>query len=68
MTTKYITLPPMDPTYLNKVYSIKINDKQIKKVIGVKKAIGTWKYFKYSNFNSVVSFTNVATNTLVKSL
>lgn len=66
--TAYITLPPQDATYLNKVYTIYKDGEQVSKRVGIKKAIGTFKYIKYSNFHSTVSLYNTYTKELVKQL
>ena len=65
---KYIEMGPMDPSYLYKVYTIKVDGRQVSKRIGIKKAMGTFKYYKYANFQSTVSLYNARTNKLVKEL
>ena len=59
---------PMDPSYLNKVYEIRVNGVVKSKRVGIDKAMGTWKYMKYTNFAARVSLYNAHTNNLVKEL
>ena len=63
---KFITLPKPDPSYHNKVYTISVDGVVVRKIVGAPKALKCSKYFKYSNFHSVVSITNAVTKQTIK--
>ena len=67
MTSKaYVLFPPADPSFHNKVYSIKVDGVVVRKVVGAPKALRCSKWLKYSNFQSSVSITNVVTDVVIK--
>lgn len=63
---KYVICPPIDPSYINKVYSIEINGELYCKVVGVKQATRKTKWLKYNNLSNSITLKNITNNIIVK--
>lgn len=63
--SKVVIMPPINPRYKNKVYSVEINGVEERRVIGVDRAMRISKYYKYSNCGCVVDLINITSGKLV---